>query len=686
MRGSIRWLSAVFAVSAACGLPRAAQVCHLVFEKCPQDFTAGTVTVPANVIWLDAQMPVCSENIRIQTGTKGTAPAIVFVIDNSGSMNQSDPDESRFSVVKDMLDTLYRISPEVEVGLVIFTRRLSFDHRENAYFRTAFPGDTSQHDSFVPLTPLNRDMGGGKLGVDTLKALLSYSGSGDLTYATKLADPRANTRNGNPLDVRSGTDITLGFEAAKVALSEAKAPKTDQYIIFLSDGEPRDVDVPREASINDFLAGKGVPATFTVYFTGNPRDTAAPQTIKTMTAAIQGNGYSATNAKSAYWALNQPGVQLSTLLKTSVLDPIFTNASGKPVTAVMTVAGTPYPSTAVDAKNFTFAQRVPLSADQTVVKLVYAYSYADSGKTKIKQVPYALTIKRAGAAAPLPAGLSSVCQEQGTLALYHKDTPINLVTADHADLDIHLTLGDGEACNGCQVEVKPSQSADREKVTLASAGGYQKGNFLRETGSSPIPGNGKLEHLPADSIVITYVNQDNPLDVIRRAFPYSDVSTQVTLIRHNDYSRGGDGGPADPDRQFVVVASDPLTSAAGSQNFSVIPSLATQRDSLRYVGNLIEASRAFRVEATIFTNLGEFVNRLSFTVSQAEFLKLTKGTKSGTRQLRVLWDNRARDGRPAGTGAYIMRTTVTLLRIPGVAEDEAVSTDFRRFGVLRSLP
>jgi hypothetical protein len=86
---------------------------------------------------------------------------------------------------------------------------------------------------------------------------------------------------------------------------------------------------------------------------------------------------------------------------------------------------------------------------------------------------------------------------------------------------------------------------------------------------------------------------------------------------------------------------------------------------------------------TIFSNLGEFVNRIRFTVSQAEFMKLSKGTKNGTRQLRVLWDNRVANGRPAGTGAYIMKTTVTLLRIPGVAEDEAESTQFRRVGVLR---
>jgi hypothetical protein len=640
------------------------------------------------VIWLDSQVPVCAENVQIQTGANSAVPSIVFVIDNSGSMNQSDPDESRFSVVKAMLDSIYRVSPSAEVGLVIFTRRLSFDHRENPFFKTAFPGDTMQHDSFVPLTSLNKDLGAGRLAVDSLKALLSFTGSGDLTYATKLPDPRPNTRNGDPLDVRNGTDISLGFEGAKVALRDAKAAKKDQYVIFLSDGDPRDVDTPREPFINDFQAGKDVPTTFTVFFTGNPRDTTAPATIRTMTAAIQANGYSATNPKSAYWAINQPGMQLSTLLQNSVLNPIFSNTPANPVSAVMTVGGARYPSTSVDAKNFNFGKRIPLSAGETTVNLVYTYTYSDSGKPKTKEVPYTLTVKRAAeggtGGASLPAGISSACQEQGDIRLYNKDTQINLVTADHADLEVRLALGAGETCNGCKVEIKPSKSADRENVSLTAAGGYHKGNFGRETNASPTPGNGKLEHVPSDSIVVTYVNPENPLDVIRKAFPYSDVSTQVSVIRHNDYSRGGDQVYVTVKDQFVLVGpSNIVPTADGPANWHVIPSVATAKDSLRYVGNLIEASRAFRVEMTIFSNLGEFVNRIGFTVTQAEFMKLSKGGKNGTRQLRVLWDSRAANGRPAGTGAYIMKTAVTLLRIPGVAEDEAESTQFRKVGVLR---
>ena len=90
------------------------------------------------------------------------------------------------------------------------------------------------------------------------------------------------------------------------------------------------------------------------------------------------------------------------------------------------------------------------------------------------------------------------------------------------------------------------------------------------------------------------------------------------------------------------------------------------------------------MEIQIYTNLGQFVNKIQFALTQSEFTKLTKGVKNNTRQLKVLWDNIAADGSKAGTGAYILKTTVTLLKIPGIAEDEAVSTDYRVVGVLRS--
>jgi hypothetical protein len=685
-------LAAISAFCAVACLPvHSAQICNLVFAKCPGNFATATIDVPKNVIWLDPVIPVCSENVQVVTGSKPASPSIVFIIDNSGSMssgdvdnsNGNDPDEARFRVVRALLDTIAAAAPTAEVGMSIFSRRLQFDHRDNPFFKTAFPGDTSQHDSYVPLTTLNHDFGNGAKGVDTLKALLAYTGNGNLVYGTKLPASRANNSL-QPNNLRDGTDISLGFEAAKEAMKASKAAPADRYFIFLSDGEPSSVDNIRQGFERDFIKGVGVATTFTIFFknTANPT---APQTIVDMTNAIKANNYSASNPKSAHYAINLPGSQLLTLLQGSVLNPILANTPGTPVTAVMDVGGTKYNSASVNAQNFTFPQRVPIGATQTTVNLTYTYQYKDSGMTKTKDVPYVLKLNRTDGNAPLVDGLTTACQEQGNITLFNQGKQVNLVTADHEDLDIHLTLANGESCNRCQVEVKPGKSADRENVTLDPASGYHTGNFGRETNATAKSGDGKLQHLTTDSIVVTYVNPDNPLDVIRRAFPYSDVSTVLKVIRHNDYSRAGDLVPPSADQQFVLVTSGTVnaTPTQGAKNWGTVPALMTAADSLRYVGNVIQASRAFKVEILIYSNLGQFVNKIGFTIPQSEFVKLGKSPIGNTRQLKVLWDNRTSTGNLAGTGAYILKSTVTLLSIPGIAEDEAVSTDYRLVGVLR---
>ncbi|MDB5105085.1 MAG: hypothetical protein JWP91_2774 [Fibrobacteres bacterium] len=694
MKFSKSCLMAVSAFYAFAGTAWSAQVCNLVLNRCPSAFP-GTITVPENVIWLDPIVPVCSDTVQVVTGNTSPPPSIVFIIDNSGSMSSgndgdavnngwNDPTEARFRVVKTLLDTIYKASPKAEVGMVIFTRRLSFDHRDNPFFKPAFPADTSQHDSFVPLTPLDKPFGGGVLGIDTLKALLTYSGHGNLKYATAQANSRPSSNGLDPKNVRDGTDITLGFDGAKEAMKDSKAAKGDQYFIFLSDGEPSGVDTPRNSVMYDFEKGVGAATTFTVFFKANTSDPTPPDRIKNMTEAIKTNGYSTSNPKSAAFAISLPGSQLLALLQSNVLNPIFANTNAKPASAVLDVGGTKYNSTSVDAKVFTFPKRVPLSPAQTAVNLTYTFQYTDSGQIKTSTRNYTLNLNRTGSA-PLADGLSTSCQEQGNITLFNKGNPITVVTADHNDLDVHLTLGSGEVCNGCKVEVKPNKSADKETVALTPASGFQTGNFGRETSNTVAVGDGKLQHLPTDSIIVIYVNPDNSLDVIRKAFPYSDVSTVLVVLRHNTFSQGGDLVPPKPGEHFVLVTPGSIspTPEDKAKNWIILPNLATEKDSVRYVGDVIQASRAFKVEIVIFTNLGQFVNKIAFTVPPAEFSKLAKSAKGNTRQLKVLWDNMSADGTKAGTGGYILKTTVTLLKIPGVAEDEAVSTDYRRVGVLR---
>jgi hypothetical protein len=695
--GFMKGILGVLSLAAPALAAQAAQVCNLALQACPKTLEGSTIDVPENVIWLDPKLPFCNEQVQVQTGGNAAPPSIVFIIDNSASMNTEDPDEARFTVVRSLLDTIYRASPNAEVGLVIFTSRLQFDHRDNTqfntYFKTAFPDDSTQHDSFVPLTPLDKTFTRGTetvLGLDTLKALLAYRGNGDLDYATN--QPPSRTRGGGlggAGGIRYGTDITLGFEAAKVAMRDARAARQDQYFIFLSDGEPLYVDQERESVMMDFQNGANTPTTFTVFFkTNGPLE--APQTIATMTGNIRNNGYSPSNSKSAHWAIDIPGSQLMDLMRSNILTPIFANRPATPSSATLTSGGATLSNSSKDAGNFIFPDRVPLAPNQTQVALTYTYEYADSGKTKQHVATYNVNIRRVSAATP-PAGTATLCKEQGDIELFHGGRKIEIVTADHALLETRLTLPSGEVCTGCKVTVQPGGNrggADRESVAVAPiVGSIYSGVFGREVltgGNRVVPGDGKLQHGAADSIVVTWVNPRNPLDVVRKAFPYSNVKTTLLVGNHNTYSMT-DPTPITTDRRHWVLVNpvNILVTADPGSNHKVVPGI-TPEDSLKYVGIKVTASRSFRAEIKVYSNLGHFVNKLAFSVPQEEFLKLPADGTGGDRSLLVLWDNRAADGSFAGTGAYVMKTTVTLNKIPGLAEDEVARTDYRRVGVVRN--
>jgi hypothetical protein len=235
--------------------------------------------------------------------------SVVFLLDNSGSMDETDPGLYRFSIVRSVLDSLAAFAPGSEAALIPFTRRLSFDVRDNPFFQTLFPGDTVQFDSFVPFTALAKAFPDGATGLDTLKALLQSDPQGDLTHATKLPAARINSGMGRG-NIRDGTDLTLAFDAARLALRDARSAEAAQFVILLSDGLPSSVDNGREGLMNQYVAGTGLPATLALWFNSGTANPLPPDPIAQMIANIGANGYSVSNPLSriylAYGEANRP--------------------------------------------------------------------------------------------------------------------------------------------------------------------------------------------------------------------------------------------------------------------------------------------------------------------------------------------------------------------------------------------
>ncbi len=674
----------LFLAVTLCG---ASRNCSIALTECPTKFATTTIAVSNEVIWLNPNVPYCNE--PVQLSPSGPPTSIVFIIDNSGSMDENDPNVSRFKVVSSLLEGIFSVAPSTEVGLVIFTRRLAFDHRENSFFRTAFPEDTTQHDSFVPLTALNKSFPGGIRGLDTLRALLKHDALGNLAYVTKLPAARNNSGMGR-FDTRNGTDISLGFQAAKLAMKDSKSDKSKHFFIFLSDGTPSTPDNGREGLVDEFITATATPPTMTVFFDSQHSPPIAPSTLVQMNNTLKANGYSINSAKSAYWAINTPGVNLEQILQVQVVGNIIFLPT-TPKDAVVSVGEKTFYSSSPDAKSFIFEKPIPLINANNQILLNYTYTYTDTtggaSTPKSKLVPYLVNIQRTTHSAPnLGQGLVESCQESSDISLYHNGQKVSNVTADVESYEARLNLPAGQNCTECSLLVTASSalSKDSENVALTAQDGYLSTTFKQEINLVPTLGDGRLQHRPMDSIVFFWQNPDNSLDRIRKVFPYIDFATVVNVSRQNDFVKTENTPKFLASEWLLVGPANLQIEKPSGGRWRMYPGALTPEDSLNHIGVVLQASRAFKADIYIYTNLGQYVNKFSFGVSPVEFEKLPKKGVGSTRSMIVLWDSRTWDGHLVGTGAYVFQTNLTLLNIPGLNDDSPSQKNRRIVGVFRT--
>ena len=159
------------------------------------------------------------------------------------------------------------------------------------------------------------------------------------------------------------------------------------------------------------------------------------------------------------------------------------------------------------------------------------------------------------------------------------------------------------------------------------------GRLVRVVSLQPAAGNGKLEHPAADSLVFIYENPLNPAQRVRRSYPFLNFANIAGIFPQNTIARTGQI-PAADGGQWILSDAPSLVVKVQPGSGSCCRVLATPAnllspDSSRTVGIVIEASREFNLDVKVFSNLGEFVNRLAFTVSREEFPKLSPIKRQG---------------------------------------------------------
>jgi hypothetical protein len=507
-------MALLFAVCCAAATPPQTQeMCEFYLNTCPRQFDGDTILVPQNVIAMGNKVHGCPPDTS--SSDSNNAASIMFVIDNSGSMKGptgSDPNGSRFTVTRALLDTILKNQPHAEVGLIVFREHLFFDTTTSQYYTKYFSPlspvlDSEPDQAYLPFLGLNQAYGG-KAGIDIIKDILvTDSTGGDLAY-------QPNYRNIRPLVGAGETNINGAFEAVKQAFAKSKNPKSRQFVIFLSDGTPAGTAQAGLAPTY-FEGGVNIPTTYTVFFTANG---AAPPSLTTMTNNIKANGYSATNPKSNLWTIQTSHNALMALIMTNVMGTIL---SGAPSTMIVSNVSLSDTSTIFLNGYFIFSERFPLQSGITPFKLPLVYTYYDrlSGTVRDTTVTVGFYVKRVAGAVPNQPGVVDSCWTQ-TLQLYNNGTPVSVVTDTMKSLEVRFTPNDTAITS---VRVTIYSGADSESVLLTKTGSYWTAT-IPTSSLAAIPNDGKLQPRGADSVVVVYRNPKFPLDTLRLSVPYVDNS------------------------------------------------------------------------------------------------------------------------------------------------------------------
>jgi hypothetical protein len=204
--GSFRLLQCVLILAAF--VPRsipADDQCALTLAGCPQTFNGDTLRVPNYVTKLYSMVHACKASQTIQAGGTGGTSSILFIIDNTGSMkgaNGNDPTGARFTVGKDLLDTIFAKEPDAEVSLVVFREHLFFDTTTTQYYTQYFKAlhpvlDSEPRQAYLPFMGLSQ-MYNGKKGIDIIKDILTTDATGgDLVYQPTWTEPTTGETNIN---------------------------------------------------------------------------------------------------------------------------------------------------------------------------------------------------------------------------------------------------------------------------------------------------------------------------------------------------------------------------------------------------------------------------------------------------------------------------------------------------------
>lgn len=523
------------------------EVCKFENQGLPEKLNGDTLVVHEKNVAMSNYVQVGDPSDIV---TVGNPCSIMFLVDVSGSntTDKTDWNGVRFNVIVDVLDSIYKKNPQVQVGLILFASGLWFYPPDDPLF-AAMGGSGS--NGYVPLLQLDKEYSGiyteadhwGKIksqnpytmkGIDVLKMYLEIVPNWHTLVGGNIA--KYNPSN----SVGGLTNITMAFNAAKEALGNSPHNPDKRFNIFFSDGYATQGG-------NAYIDGVDVPTTFTIYY--NPINQSDLAVLNQMTNNIKSNGYSVSNPMSNIWDMAMEHKALVNLLIDNVISKIITNVvtfetTDIEVNGLGEISGT-------DENGFYFKNLFPLEGEYTDFGYEITYhcrkdSITDKGDTiHVKSwdtthtVDYTVKIEQN---APDPDSVTFTYWGRN-LEFYHNGSKIDLIDESMNEVEIRFTEYEVDTLyeyKRADVEVTNVEGPiDSENLELENKGSYFS-CMLPLSQSGGAKNDGTLQHQNPDTLVATFRNPKLPLDTLQVKIPYFE-EWRYTLTGAAYFDNNADG-------------------------------------------------------------------------------------------------------------------------------------------------
>lgn len=480
------------------------------------------IDVPSGVVALSGNVPINGDS----TAHKDDSTSLVFMVDNSGSMDDTDKNANRFKFIATVVDTLANNPnkyPGIECGLSVFGSNLYY-HESNSPLLEYLPNDQNKSlGAFLPLVKLGKKYSncGGKTGKEIIKELVETKL--DWTGTTMLKSACHSNWMVN-------TNLDIGFSSAVESMKRSKKPKENQFIIYLGDGDGESSDC-----IDGFVNGTvdGIPTTFSIYFT---EDGTAPLNIVNINDAIKRNGFS--NSNSEYTNLKPYKNTTLDSLVSYVLDSIVSVfEAGLVIHPIkLTIGSESSALWLADSSYFTFAHPLALTSNKTTIPIgldVKMIKDSIGANDSIHKV-YSDTLFNLKPVVNVVDSLKEVDAKgkvywwERELSLLEGNNALSFISQNSNNLKVLFEfdpMASGFVYSKAQISVKCIKSGDTLQLNGANQSDSSFLSVLNidHVGKIDLSDN-KIAPNSSDTLVFTFRNTEPypfPLDTLQLKVPYS---------------------------------------------------------------------------------------------------------------------------------------------------------------------